>query len=877
MAEQTGGIELFKLFGTVFLKGGEAVKGELDKLESKAKVVGEKFTKIGETMTKVGKIMMVGITAPLIAAGVASIKMASDLSETMNKIDVVFKDSAAGVKEWAKTSITAMGLAQQTALDSAALYGDMATSMGFVSSAAADMGEQLVQRAADLSSFKNIQIDIAKTALNGIFSGETESLKQLGVVMTIANLNEYAFNQGLKKTYDQMTQQEQVQLRFNYVMKTTANAAGDFARTQGGVANQTRMVQESLKELSAAFGTFLIPAAQKALQAVNKLLKGFIDLPESTKRVIMIFGMAVAAIGPLIYIIGKLNTVIGGIGPAIAKVITALGSQGLTGVIGTMIGPAGIIMLAIAAITLFVAWVISLGSESRAATNRVKELTDAGLESAKAFKEQTENARAEAATIKNLADKLFILADKENKSNAEKNDMIGLVAQLNKDMPELNLTIDEQTGLLNQNRTAVYELIKAKKDQIQLDAYQARLTELYKQQIIYSDELAKAQLRLATAQSRVDKWNGMVSYSLYSANFELKSAKKAVAILTSAIDDNAKSLGSAETAYDNFVDLVQSDNKDLTESTKDTSDMTGREMARYARYLKDAGKVSEQASDTMVNAAVRTNHLTYEEWQKTQEAIDTATGLIETSAQKYYDEMGNIVDGAVKAQKLSLPELEKNLREQIKMFAQWRRAIQLLAANPNITADMLAELEALGPAYTQLLIDLSDPKNAAELDKIIALFNEKFELGVDAAEKQLKRIPGIISVISGQSGTNLAIAVNTAAAQIAQFIIDSIQQQNTGGPGNPAPGYTAPTGGTSSNTQGPGAGYYFPQYAEGTNYVPETGLALLHKGEAVVPSDKVGGITINVNNAKLFNQNDARELANLIYSRWQLAGVGNAR
>ena len=133
-----------------------------------------------------------------------------------------------------------MGLAQQTALDTAALFGDMGTSMGLTKNEAADMSKALTQQAADLASFKNMNIDEVTTALNGVFTGETESLKRLGVVMTETNLERYAQEKGINKSLKAMTEAEKVQLRYNYVMEKTKNATGDYERTGGGFANQLR-------------------------------------------------------------------------------------------------------------------------------------------------------------------------------------------------------------------------------------------------------------------------------------------------------------------------------------------------------------------------------------------------------------------------------------------------------------------------------------------------------------------------------------------------------------------------------------------------------------------------------------------------------------
>lgn len=223
------------------------------------------------------KNAIMGIAAGAAINTIASIgkswlDMASDLTETRGKIDVVFGSMNANLYEWAKTSTKTMGLAQQTALDSAALFGDMATGMGLSKNRAAEMAMSLTQLGADLASFKNISNDVASTALKSIFTGETETLKNLGVMMLQANLEEFARSKGLRKKIKDMTEAEKVELRYAYVMAKTTNAQGDFLRTGGNAANQMRMHSEMLKEIQTNWGMVILPEYTKLLSKANQLL-----------------------------------------------------------------------------------------------------------------------------------------------------------------------------------------------------------------------------------------------------------------------------------------------------------------------------------------------------------------------------------------------------------------------------------------------------------------------------------------------------------------------------------------------------------------------------------------------------------------------------
>ena len=291
---------------------------------------------------ELGKTMSTYVTAPLLAAGAASIKMASDFNESLNKVDVSFKSASTSVTDFAKTSLKTYGIASGTALDMASNFGDMATSMGLGVGEAAKLSTSLVGLAGDMASFKNIRIDVAQTALNGIFTGETESLKRLGIVMTEANVKAYAFAQGITKQYDTMSQAEKVMLRYQYVMSVTKNAQGDFARTNENAANQMRMFGEGMKQLSAEIGQVMLPAVTSIVRAANGMIEGFSGASNSTKGFIVTLGLIAAATGPLLFLVGtivpKVITGINLMNAAAVKFNLTLSSAGGIAALATMLG-----------------------------------------------------------------------------------------------------------------------------------------------------------------------------------------------------------------------------------------------------------------------------------------------------------------------------------------------------------------------------------------------------------------------------------------------------------------------------------------------------------------------------------------------------------
>lgn len=298
------------------------------------------LTKLADTFKNVGASLTNSITKPLINLAKECVSLASDMEETQTKSDQIFGNMADTVNKWASSSINSMGMAKQTALDMAASFGDMSVSMGLSTEASAEMSMNLVQLAADLSSFKNISVERAQTALTGIYTGEGEALKSLGIVMNEATLSQFAMASGCSKTYSEMTQAEKVQLRYNYVMNQTTNAQGDFAKTGDGVANSTRKLKEQLKQLGTQFGSVLYPVVQKVLTVLNNFMNVLVNMDSGVLTTITIIGAVVAAVGPLLTAIGSTITAINTIKAALVALQLSTGA--IIGIIGAIVAVVGL-------------------------------------------------------------------------------------------------------------------------------------------------------------------------------------------------------------------------------------------------------------------------------------------------------------------------------------------------------------------------------------------------------------------------------------------------------------------------------------------------------------------------------------------------------
>ena len=220
----------------------------------------------------------------LVDFGRQSIETASDLAEVQNVVDTAFGESKQKMEDFADTAVKTYGISKLTAKQTGSNFMAMAAGMGLANDSASDMAMALTGLSADMASFYNVGQDVASTALKSIFTGETETLKQFGIVMTDSNLQAYALSKGITKSTADMSQAEKVQLRYNYVMSQTALAQGDFAKTSDSWANQTRILSEQWKEFGATIGTVLMNVLLPAVKAINNLLSQLIALAQRATR-----------------------------------------------------------------------------------------------------------------------------------------------------------------------------------------------------------------------------------------------------------------------------------------------------------------------------------------------------------------------------------------------------------------------------------------------------------------------------------------------------------------------------------------------------------------------------------------------------------------
>lgn len=383
------------------LKGADSATG------SALGNIGNKLQGLGKKTAAIGAGLTAGVTTPILGLGLAAFNAASDLEESMSKVNVVFGDSADSVIAFSETAATNLGQSRQEALEAAGTFGNLFVSMKMAPDVAADMSKSLVTLGSDLASFNNTMPIEALEALRAGLTGETEPLKRYGINITAAAVAHKALHLGIVETnvdmlkaenarmafieaqhaaalaeqefgasahettialleqekahreYEEalagvpedLTAAQKAQATYALIMEQTTTAQGDFQRTSDGAANSIRIAKAQLADAAAIMGDHLIPIGLKVVTFINDLISKFQTLSPETQKIILVVGGLAAAIGPLLMVAGPL---ISGLGTLLGLVGPIAG--GLGAIAGVLSGP---VIVAVGAVVGAVALLVT--------------------------------------------------------------------------------------------------------------------------------------------------------------------------------------------------------------------------------------------------------------------------------------------------------------------------------------------------------------------------------------------------------------------------------------------------------------------------------------------------------------------------------------
>ena len=275
----------FSRLSNLSSKAGNIVSAAGKKIVSAFKSIGDSgkhINKAGNFLTDFikGAVLYQGVTG-LIDLAKSSIDLGSSITEVENVVDVSFGNMAQSAYDFASTAKEQFGLSELAAKQYSGTMMAMLKSSGVAQDAAAEMSTTLAGLAGDLASFYNIETDEAFYKLRAAISGEVEPLRQLGINMTVANMEAYALSQGITKSWQSMTQAEQVMLRYNYIMSATSQQQNDYSRTVNSFANQLRLLALNFQTLQSTIGQGFIAAILPAIQGLNALMSALQRVAEA--------------------------------------------------------------------------------------------------------------------------------------------------------------------------------------------------------------------------------------------------------------------------------------------------------------------------------------------------------------------------------------------------------------------------------------------------------------------------------------------------------------------------------------------------------------------------------------------------------------------
>lgn len=309
-----------------------------DKFSRSLAGIDKNLLATGKRIQSIGIAMSLAVTLPIVALGATAIKLASDFEETESKFNTVFSSIQQQATETAKNLKDNFGLSSRAALQLLGDTGDLLVGFGFTESAALEMSQQVNELAVDLASFTNVQggAQSASAALTKALLGERESIKTLGISILESDVKARVLLNTQKGLTFASVRQAKAVATLQLATEQSSKAIGDFERTSGSFANQLRISKARLEDLAISLGKILLPTALKLLKIVKDWIERFSALDASTKKIIIIMAGVAAAIGPVLFIVGNLITLLPLLGAAITFAT----------------GPIGLIIIGISALVI---------------------------------------------------------------------------------------------------------------------------------------------------------------------------------------------------------------------------------------------------------------------------------------------------------------------------------------------------------------------------------------------------------------------------------------------------------------------------------------------------------------------------------------------
>ncbi len=325
-------------------------------LQEKTKSWREGMQKVGSSIQSAGKKLTTFVTAPLALLAGKMVHTAIAAEDAAGSFNQVFKSVSEEARNASAQRLSeGMDLATASAQDLMSATGLLANDLGLSGEQSLKLSEDVARLGVQMAGFRNVEggATVATEILRNAMLGQTKGLKQLGIVLTDAQIKEEARAMAARGARFETVEQAKALATFSLIQKRTTDDIEDFQGGTASMENQLRVAQERFKELSATIGGILQPVVARIFGAFNSLTKAFVKLDPAWQKLAVFAGIAAAALGPLLIALGFL---VGTVGPGLITIFSAIASMSLP-VVGAFLGiGAAVAGLIAAGVALYKNW-----------------------------------------------------------------------------------------------------------------------------------------------------------------------------------------------------------------------------------------------------------------------------------------------------------------------------------------------------------------------------------------------------------------------------------------------------------------------------------------------------------------------------------------